>query len=199
MSRCGAVHVPELWRTGHRDRVADDSGQSRGTAPDEPELVAPALPPELLLQVIQVPAHLAAGQPDRRDDPTLPGAIQTPRSMPEGQARSWALLMDVPLPEGLEPPVAPEAHPADETKQLIPESLRGDASLVFLTFVQELAPRVAVWQRMKAEHVPTPDGFCSARTCRRGGYGTPHVTWPCSTRLLADWAGRAHRRREETE
>lgn len=61
----------------------------------------------------------------------------------------------------------------------------------YLSFVLELASRPDVWGRMQAAHVPTAGGFCAARECGRGGCGTPHVRWPCPTRLLADWASRA--------
>jgi hypothetical protein len=84
-------------------------------------------------------------------------------------------------------------------EKAVPEGLQGDAALVFLTFVQELAPYISIWQRMRAEHVPTSDGYCAARMCGRGGSGIAYVKWPCSTRLLAGWAWKAHQRREETE
>jgi hypothetical protein len=68
--------------------------------------------------------------------------------------------------------------------------------LIYLDFVLELARYVSIWQRMQDEHTPNPEGFCSARTCGRGGYGTPYMPSPCPTRRLADWAWGAHHRRE---
>lgn len=74
---------------------------------------------------------------------------------------------------------------------VVPRSA-GGAGLVYLSFVQELADCVPLWQRMRAEHVPTPEGFCAARPCGRGGYGSPHLRWPCAPRSLADHAALAH-------
>jgi hypothetical protein len=68
----------------------------------------------------------------------------------------------------------------------------------YLSFVLELATRPDVWSRMQAAHVPTAEGFCAAPGCGRGGYGTPHLRWPCPTRLLADWAARAATERART-
>ncbi len=61
----------------------------------------------------------------------------------------------------------------------------------YLSFVLELASRPDIWQRMQTGHVPITGGFCAARECGRGGCGTPHLPWPCATRLLADRAARA--------
>lgn len=64
----------------------------------------------------------------------------------------------------------------------------------YLGVVLELAPRIDIWTRMKAEHTSTPQGFCSARVCGRAGTGIPHLAWPCPTRRLADRAAAAHDR-----
>jgi hypothetical protein len=83
--------------------------------------------------------------------------------------------------------------PPTEGPRLI--STAQGAELIYLDFVVELAPHVSIWQRMQVEHVPTSDGFCAARMCGRGGYGTPYMPWPCTTRRLADWAWKVHQRR----
>jgi len=81
---------------------------------------------------------------------------------------------------------------ADPTRRLISSGCGSE--VVYLGFVMELATRTDLWQRMQREHTPTPEGFCAARTCGRGGYGTPCLRWPCPTRALADWAGDAYDR-----
>ena len=62
----------------------------------------------------------------------------------------------------------------------------------YLDFVGELAVHVQTWTRMKGLHTPTPDGFCSARICAKGGTGIAVMPWPCASRQLADWAAWIH-------
>lgn len=54
----------------------------------------------------------------------------------------------------------------------------------------QLAPMVAVWQRLLAQHVPDRAGCC--RNCTKGGTGLPVVTWPCSIHAVADLARHHH-------
>jgi hypothetical protein len=85
---------------------------------------------------------------------------------------------------------------ADPTARALIASATG-AELVFLGAVQELASWTTLWQQLRDDHTPTPDGFCSARVCGMSGSGSPVVRWPCTARSLGDWAYRAHRRRTE--
>jgi hypothetical protein len=79
-----------------------------------------------------------------------------------------------------DPKDPPEGHVDPDGRYLF-STARG-AELIYLDFVLELAPYVSIWQRMQNEHTPTAQGFCSARMCGRGGYGTPYMPWPCPTR-----------------
>ncbi|WP_214402942.1 hypothetical protein [Pseudonocardia lacus] len=80
----------------------------------------------------------------------------------------------------------------DPARQLI--SSASTHAVRYLDFVAELAVQVEVWTRMRQTHVPTPEGFCSARICAKGGTGIAFMPWPCVTRRLADWAARVHGR-----
>jgi hypothetical protein len=122
------------------------------------------------------------------------GAIATPTPMSETAARNFAAALRLPFPtRPADPRPAPDPPAPDAATPdvVIPPSV-AEAGLIYLTFVQELAENTDAWQRMRTEHVPTPEGFCVARGCGRGGYGTPHLPWPCSIRSLADWAYLAH-------
>jgi hypothetical protein len=114
------------------------------------------------------------------------GVIATPTPMSEKTARAYARVLKVPFEEDEEP------DPEIARKLL---STATGSELLYLDFVLELAPCVALWQRMQDEHVANPEGFCAARTCGRGGSGSPYLPWPCPTRKLADWAWGAHHRR----
>ncbi len=117
------------------------------------------------------------------------GTIATPTPMSEKTARAYAATLRLPFPSR-----APESRTApdtDRSETVVPPPI-AEAGLIYLTFVQELAENTSAWQNMRAEHTRTPDGLCAARVCGRGGYGTPHVAWPCSMRTLADWAHLAH-------
>lgn len=65
----------------------------------------------------------------------------------------------------------------------------------YITEIAALAQMVDVWQRLLADHVPDRDGMCAHRSCGRPGYGTPYVTWPCTTWVAADNAAHMHGRR----
>jgi hypothetical protein len=119
------------------------------------------------------------------------GVIATPTPMPEQKARAYARVLRVPFPGDT------TAGPPEEAARELLAAATGSA-LRYLDFVLELAPDVDLWQRMQDEHVANPSGFCRARVCGRGGYGTPCLPWPCPTRLLADWAWGAHHRRSAT-
>jgi hypothetical protein len=122
------------------------------------------------------------------------GTIATPTPMTETAARAFAAALRLPFPSRqVDRPPAPDP-PGPEV--VIPPSI-AEAGLIYLTFVQELAENTDAWQRIRTEHVPTPEGFCGARGCGRGGYGTPHLTWPCSIRSLADWAHLAHEAQQD--
>lgn len=79
---------------------------------------------------------------------------------------------------------------ADPTKDLISSASTG--SVEYLNFVVELAPYIDIWQRMQDEHFATPEGFCGARMCAKGGTGIAFMVFPCVTRRLADLASRTH-------
>ncbi len=126
------------------------------------------------------------------------GVISTPTPMSERTARAYARVIEVPFPGDPTLLDGAAAAPKDpEARRLL--STATGAELIYLDFVLELAPCVSLWQRMQDEHVPTAEGFCGARMCGRGGYGTPFMPWPCPTRRLADWAWGAHHRRESTQ
>jgi hypothetical protein len=84
---------------------------------------------------------------------------------------------------------APHEDPA---RQLI--SSVSTTVVEYLNFVVELASDEETWTRMKQAHTPTPEGFCSARICAKGGTGIASMPWPCVTRRLADWAAWIHGR-----
>ena len=80
----------------------------------------------------------------------------------------------------------------DPARQLI--SSVSSTVVEYLNFVVELATYEETWTRMKQVHTPTPEGFCSARICAKGGTGIASMPWPCVTRRLADWAAWIHGR-----
>ena len=53
-------------------------------------------------------------------------------------------------------------------------------------FVEELATRRDVIERLMAVHMPNHDGLCVE--CTTPGRGTPQTAWPCSLWTLADAA-----------
>jgi hypothetical protein len=85
-----------------------------------------------------------------------------------------------------------EASAEDLSQHLIASA--STEAVEYLNFVLELAQWVDLWTRMRQVHTPTPDGFCSARICAKGGTGIALMPWPCVSRRLADLASRAHRR-----
>lgn len=58
--------------------------------------------------------------------------------------------------------------------------------------VVELAAQVDLWQAILVTHTRTPDGYCGARVCGHGGTGTPHLSYPCPTRVAALYARQMH-------
>jgi hypothetical protein len=56
----------------------------------------------------------------------------------------------------------------------------------------ELAPMVAVWERLIDQHTPNRSGRC--RKCTKGGTGLPSTPWPCSVYGVAEMARRRHDR-----
>jgi hypothetical protein len=56
----------------------------------------------------------------------------------------------------------------------------------------ELAPMVAVWERLIAQHIPNHSGRC--RKCTKGGTGLPSTPWPCTVYGIAEMARRRHDR-----
>lgn len=81
------------------------------------------------------------------------------------------------------------------THQLAPAVERSDpaASTVrHARLADELAPMVAVWERLLATHLPDRSGRC--RTCTQGGTGLPGTQWPCALHGLAELARRSHAR-----
>jgi hypothetical protein len=73
------------------------------------------------------------------------------------------------------------------------------ASAQYAGVLIELSRLPVTIANIKANHTRTADGYCAARECARGGYGTPATPHPCSTRVLADSAARiaAHRTRPD--
>ncbi len=64
---------------------------------------------------------------------------------------------------------------------------------IFRQAARELAPMVATWRTIMHVHSKGPDGYCTAPTCGRPGYGT--ANWqrhPCAARALAGLARVLH-------
>ncbi|WP_433276944.1 hypothetical protein ACQPZA_36040 [Pseudonocardia xinjiangensis] len=53
-------------------------------------------------------------------------------------------------------------------------------------WLEELATRRDVIERLMAAHLPNDDGLCVE--CTTPGHGTPWAPWPCSLWTLADGA-----------
>jgi hypothetical protein len=66
----------------------------------------------------------------------------------------------------------------------------GGASAQYVGVLVELSHLPVTIANIQANHIGTDQGMCAAKECRRGGYGTPHVPYPCPTRVMADSAAR---------
>ena len=91
-------------------------------------------------------------------------------------------------PDGRERPAAPAVS--------LPPSRASRHS--YMTEIEALAEMVDVWRRMLARHQPNSDGLCRDWQCGLPGYGTPHVTWPCTSWTTATAAADVHRRGPST-
>jgi hypothetical protein len=72
-------------------------------------------------------------------------------------------------------------------------------ALLYLRVVSHLAAAPDLVVRLRAAHVPDAEGLCAAAVCGRPGRGTPHLPWPCPTRVLADRALAVHAARHRDE
>lgn len=85
------------------------------------------------------------------------------------------------------PPAALSRGPLPTGCPEAPESLDDGARF---RLADELAPMVAVWQRLLSSHRPDRAGRC--RTCTQGGTGLPGTPWPCALHGIAALAQRRH-------
>ena len=94
---------------------------------------------------------------------------------------------------GADPPAARPAHAGGPRRGPagVPElEVVPPAGGLHHRLADELAPMVAVWERLLATHQPDRSGRC--RTCTQGGTGLPGTHWPCALHGLADLARRRH-------
>jgi hypothetical protein len=102
--------------------------------------------------------------------------------------RSWAA----------DPPARPTGHTTSCPGSVTPLPGVGDPDVTGLESLQhfrladELAPMVAVWERLLLQHLPDRTGRC--RTCTQGGTGLPGTPWPCALHGIAELARRRHGR-----